>query len=632
MRNILLIILTLVGITMGHPGGFSPGPAGPLAQWVYPAALVAISITGAALRTFYQKVIDAKSGKYAPEEALKLALNIDDAKIQKYLAEPETVLLTSLPDDFSPTKLQNVTQALLRSIKLQEVLEETISACADRLDSLDKADPLRAQLEKEKEDLSKQYTELSTRMDVTRDQLTRAFKKMTLIEKTTASDARRRRAERFSRFITRVNQAISAGTPPSDHDSDKDTDSDKRTDILEGEGIPSPVGKPFPKPTPGLAPNRKPMEVPPPFEYDGDVTRWSQWEMEMANYVEHMQDVILDKQSVMVLFQNRTKEGSRAKRRMNALTLAVRNPAAKESKEWANLTTPIQTAQWIGDKLKRVFIDSLALTNARIAIRDARQGPLRHNSWAKFFATVDDNRLILGWSEEQALPYLLDGMNEELLLEVAASVGVARYMLEWSHLEERCVEIEDQIIMKNKAHHADEGLAGQYRKRKEERSKKLPAKAATETTVSSSTKVNTPSGASSSTRTKLDAEDSALVIRKGACWNCFAIGNHHARDCPNPTRQFTDRTRTRLQAAPNAPVLNAPAPPAPARKNQCGQASCNAPSCAVHGASVPAPVEVTEETPARRSAPRRRTPGSKNIRFVPPSSKKSKEEDWEDEE
>ncbi|HLO98055.1 MAG TPA: hypothetical protein VK171_05625, partial [Fimbriimonas sp.] len=297
-----------------------------MSGWVLPVALTLATVTVASVRSLYTTITNNKQ-QNPPEDAIKEALGVDDETIQGYLRNPEQVVIRSVPTDFDNNKLQAVVRALARNIKHQEVLEESLSAVADRLEQLDAADPARVALETERNELQEQLTKLSLRMDVTREQMTKAHQKMTLIMRTTSNEARNRRASRFAAFLARVNRNLAAGSPPSDHDSDQDTATSRRTDALNPAAIPPAVGTPFPAPTPGMGPNsRKPYVSEPPFLYDGSPKTWSLWKNMMISYIDAEAATMLFPINVVNLFQNRTKEGSRAMRRMNAISTAIVTP------------------------------------------------------------------------------------------------------------------------------------------------------------------------------------------------------------------------------------------------------------------------------------------------------------------
>jgi len=531
-------------------------------QIAWPATLVAATLSATIVRNWLstaRTVQETVSGK----DRLPRALKISDATLRNVIQNPSAALASI---DVSKIQIDAVIESLITHTRLLENAEEALEAAATRLEILEQStdtnaiDAAKADLQAKQQEL----TELQEMSDALQLKVSSAARRIDILRRTIQPEAAARRTARLAEYLHQVTSALSGKNVFSldDVKSEPDTASDDRTDEL-GEPLdygytfvkyapgqqlgprelPAPEGDKFGT-MPALSPTIPRHKIARPSEFDGTYAKYHSWAIGMIGYVQYMAVTFTEPLGVLLVFQAATVLGSPARRTMDALYLACMATDGEVRKEFEKLTTAMQTARWIGSKMDKVYFDHLAWDHAMDRLKAAHQGPLRQGSWLKFWQVIDEARNTLRLPDSEVKHYVVNQMNQELLMEITIKAGWKRSQVTLNYILDNAVAMEDLLIRKNRAHHADEGLAGSYRKRQEE---KKDRKKGRETNLVSTTTSKDHHDRTNVARRRLTSEDFELVRKAGACWTCWRTG-HQAGDCTNPApHDMTDRIRDRLR-------------------------------------------------------------------------------------
>jgi hypothetical protein len=538
------------------------------AQLAWPVLLVAATLSASSVRSWLSSARSVKetvSGK----DRLARALNVPDVTLRTIIQDP-SVALASI--DVSKIDINTVIEALATHTRLLENAEEALEAAATRLEILEKSadtdaiDAARTDLQAKQKEL----TELQEMSDALQIKVSSAARRIDILRRTTQPEAAARRTARLAEYLHQVTTALSGkGTITLDDVvSVPDTTSSQRTDEL-GEPLefgftfvphstgyqygpkelPAPEGDKFGH-MPSLAPTIPRHKIAKPAEFDGTYAKYHSWAIGVLGYVQYMAVSFTEPLGVLLVFQAATVLGSPARRTMDALYLACMATDGAVRKEFDQLTTAMQTARWIGSKMDKVYFDHLAWDNAMDRIKAARQGPLRQGSWLKFWQVIDEARNTLRLPDSETKHYVMNNMNQELLMEINLKAGWKRSQMTLNYILDNAVAMEDQVLRKNRAHHSEEGLAGSYRKRQEE---KKDRKRGRETSLVSTTSSKDHFDRTNVARRRLSSEDFELVRKAKACWTCWRTG-HTAQDCTRGApHEMTDTIRERLRREAQEP-------------------------------------------------------------------------------
>jgi hypothetical protein len=193
---------------------------------------------------------------------------------------------------------------------------------------------------------------------------------------------------------------------------------------------PSPNDTPFASPLPGIHADRF-IEPKQPWEFDDSVTRYQQWRTEVRLFVSSQGHRFRIVGEVLNVIMSWTKEGTRAKRRMQSLIRAIENPGSVEHGQFSTLTTAAQTADWIMSHLDLTFLDHTEHLKKGQKLKDLKQT----GSWSTFFNIADDLRLDLGLTEENVLQFVLTGMDVHLRFHIAQRLNKNVSELTWMDLQ-----------------------------------------------------------------------------------------------------------------------------------------------------------------------------------------------------
>jgi hypothetical protein len=193
---------------------------------------------------------------------------------------------------------------------------------------------------------------------------------------------------------------------------------------------PSANDTPFSSPLPGIHADRF-IEPKQPWEFDDVVSRYQQWRTEVRLFVSSQGHRFRIVGEVLNVVMSWTKEGSRAKRRMQSLIRAIENPGSVEHGQFSTLTTAAQTADWIMSHLDLTFLDHTEQLKKGQQLKDLKQT----SSWTNFFNKADDLRLDLGLTEENVLQFVLTGMDVHLRFHIAQRLNKNVSELTWMDLQ-----------------------------------------------------------------------------------------------------------------------------------------------------------------------------------------------------
>lgn len=536
-------------------------------QIAWPAALVAATLTASMIRDWISTARAAKE-KVSGKDRLAKALNIKDVALRQILQDPSLALGTVNVDTID---INVVMEALATHAKLLNNAENALEAAAARLEILEHGTDTQA-IESAQQELQQRQKNLVALQEMSDNlslKVSSAARRIDIIRRTTQPEAVARRSARLADYLHQITTALSGkGTIDlGDVESEPDTASDARTDTLgepapgftfvkhkEGyqfkdKELPAPEGNGFGT-MPGLAPTIPRHKIAKPAEFDGNYAKYHSWAIAMIGYVQYMAVTFTEPLGVLLVFQAATVLGSPARRTMDALYLACMATDGSVRKEFDQLSTAMQTARWIGSKMDKVYFDHLAWDNAMDRLKKAHQGPLRSGSWLKFWQVIDEARNTLRLPDSEVKHYVINQMNQELLMEITIKAGWKRSQITLEYILNNAVAMEHLIIEKNRVHHSDEGMAGAYRKKREEkRAKRTPARAAD---FKSSEKATDAQGGTHQARRRLPEEDFAIVREAGVCFRCWQPG-HTMTDCHgNMVMEMTNKWRQRLLNAASA--------------------------------------------------------------------------------